>query len=191
MIYVWIIGFCLQFFFIISKRAALYRSKYLFFFAKLWLFLSELELSRTELSKLLQLFSWKIVIIPFILFYQFFFLYDLACKAWILEKFIFELEASHGFKITCILVSQETSLKRNGGVISKTYWLILWSYLYSFSRCININENGKYLNHSKLSYRNSHISVKVSDRRLLVLVLDWILVYTISNMWMNCLYDQT
>ena len=41
-----------------------------------------------------------------------FFLYDSVCKTWIFEKFIFELEASYGFKITCILVRQVTSLKK-------------------------------------------------------------------------------
>ena len=47
--------------------------------------------------------------------------------AWIFEKFIFELEAFYSFKITCILVRQVISLKKNGGVISKIYCLILWS----------------------------------------------------------------
>ena len=55
------------------------------------------------------------------------FLYDPANKAWLFEKFIFELEAFYSFKITCILVRQVISLKKNGGVISKIYCLILWS----------------------------------------------------------------
>ena len=55
------------------------------------------------------------------------FLYDPANKAWLFEKFIFELEASYSFKITCILVRQVISLKKIGGVISKIYCLILWS----------------------------------------------------------------
>ena len=70
--------------------------------------------------------QWKIVIIPIALFYQFF-LYDPANTAWLFEKFIFELEAFYSFKITCILVRQVISLKKNGGVISKIYCLILWS----------------------------------------------------------------
>ena len=60
---------------------------------------------------------------PFVLFYQFFFI----CKSWLFEKFIFELEASYSFKITCILVRQVISLKKNGGVISKIYCLVSWS----------------------------------------------------------------
>ena len=55
------------------------------------------------------------------------FLYDPANKAWLFEKFIFELEASYSFKITCILVRQVISLKKSGGVISKIYCLISWS----------------------------------------------------------------
>ena len=43
------------------------------------------------------------------------------------EKFIFQLKAFYSFKITCILVRQVISLKKNGGVISKIYCLILWS----------------------------------------------------------------
>ena len=52
------------------------------------------------------------------------FLYDPANKAWLFEKFFFELEAFDSFKITCILVRQVISLKKNGGVISKIYCLI-------------------------------------------------------------------
>ena len=54
-------------------------------------------------------------------------LYDLASKAWLFEKFTFELEASNSFKITCILVRQVISHKKIGGVISKTYCLVSWS----------------------------------------------------------------
>ena len=57
--------------------------------------------------------------IPFVLFYQ-----DPANTAWLFEKFLFELEAFYSFKITCILVRQVISLKKNGGVISKIYCLI-------------------------------------------------------------------
>ena len=64
--------------------------------------------------------------IPFVLFYQLF-LCDPANKTWLFEKLIFELEAFYSFKITCILVIQVISLKKNGGVIGKTYCLILWS----------------------------------------------------------------
>ena len=56
--------------------------------------------------------------IPFVLFYQFF-LDDPANKAWLFEKFIFDLEAFYSFKFTGILVRQVISLKKNGGAISK------------------------------------------------------------------------
>ena len=55
------------------------------------------------------------------------FLYYPACKAWLFENFIFELEASYSFKITCILVMQIIFLKKNGGVIIKIYCLVSWS----------------------------------------------------------------
>ena len=47
--------------------------------------------------------------------------------SWLFEKVIFELEAFYSLKITCILVRHVISLKKNGGVISKIYCLILWS----------------------------------------------------------------
>ena len=113
------------------------------FFAKLWL-LSQLELSMTELPKCTQIVpQWKIVTITFVLFYQFFFF----------EKIIFELEAYDSFKITCILVKQVISLKKNGGLI--WWWKNLLlnfivSYLCSFNPCISISENGRYLSHSNI-----------------------------------------
>ena len=54
-------------------------------------------------------------------------LYDPACKAWLLKKFIFELEPPYSFKIICLLVRQVISLKENGSVISKSYCLVSWS----------------------------------------------------------------
>ena len=48
-------------------------------------------------------------------------------KAWIFEKFPFEVEASYSFKITCILVRHVISLKKNGCDIGKIYCLISWS----------------------------------------------------------------
>ena len=55
------------------------------------------------------------------------FLFDPAYKAWLFEKFIFELEAYYSFKITSILVREEISLKKNGDVIGKICCLIPWS----------------------------------------------------------------
>ena len=65
------------------------------------------------------------MIIPFVLL-SILFLYHPVYKAWIFEKFIFELEAPYNFKITCILVRQEISLKKNGDVTGKIYYLISW-----------------------------------------------------------------
>ena len=54
-------------------------------------------------------------------------LYDLANKAWFPENFIFEIESSYSFKITCIRVRQLIPLKKNGGILCKIYCLISWS----------------------------------------------------------------
>ena len=71
--------------------------------------------------------------------------------AWIFEKFIFELEAFYSFKITCILVRQVISLKKNGGVISKIYCLILWSPICTpLIALYQYQWNGKYLSHSNI-----------------------------------------
>ena len=70
-------------------------------------------------QNVLQVFQWKIVTIPLVLFYQFFFI-------WLFEKFILELEVSYSFQIVCILVRQDISLKNNGGVIGKIC-LVSWS----------------------------------------------------------------
>ena len=86
-----------------------------------------MELSRTELPKCTRSILMENcyhTISPVLTIH---FLYDPACKAWLFEKFIFELEASYSFKITCILVRQVISLKKSGGVISKIYCLISWS----------------------------------------------------------------
>ena len=57
------------------------------------------------------------------------FLHEVANKAWVFEKFIFELEVSYSFKITCILLRQLISLEKNDVAISKMYCLISWSPL--------------------------------------------------------------
>ena len=76
-----------------------------------WIILSQLELSRTELSKCtpsILMEMWPCHLSCFINS----FLYYSACKAWLFEKFIFELEASHCFKITYILVRQVILLRK-------------------------------------------------------------------------------
>ena len=94
------------------------------FFVKLWLILSQSELSRLELPKC----SSSILMENYNLFcFINSFLCVLANKAWFYEKFIFVIETSYSFKITCILVRQLIPLKENGGVLSKIYYLISWS----------------------------------------------------------------
>ena len=89
------------------------------------------------------------VTMSFVLFYQFFFIYDPACKAWLFEKFIFELEASNKFKITCNLVRQ-VILLRQLVMSSARLCTFMLSYLYAFNPSISIKENGKYLNHNNI-----------------------------------------
>ena len=75
-----------------------------------WLILSQLEISKTELPKCtlsILMEMWPYYLSCFINS----FLYGPACKAWLFEKFIFELEASYSFKITCILVRQVILLR--------------------------------------------------------------------------------
>ena len=75
-----------------------------------WLILSQLEISKTELPKCtlsILMEMWPYHLSCFINS----FLYGPACKAWLFEKFIFELEASYSFKITCILVRQVILLR--------------------------------------------------------------------------------
>ena len=98
-----------------------------FFFAKLWLILSQLELSRTELPKCTRsILMENYTICPVL---SILFSYDPACKTWLFKKFIFELGASYSSKITLNLVRQAIILKRNGGVTSEIYCLILWSLI--------------------------------------------------------------
>ena len=76
-----------------------------------WIILSQLELSRTELPKCtpsILMEMWPYHLSCFINS----FLYDLAHKAWLFEKFIFELEASYSFKIICILARLVIHLRK-------------------------------------------------------------------------------
>ena len=99
------------------------------FLVKLWLNLSQLELWRTELRKFIPIvlrenYDPAVCTVWSILFW-----YDPACKAWLFWKFIFELEASYSFKITCFLVRKVIYLKKNGGIIRKIYCLVSWSLI--------------------------------------------------------------
>ena len=87
-------------------------------FVKLWLILSQLKLSRTELPNVPKYLNGKLWPYHLSCFINSF-LYDSANKAWLFENFIFDLEAFYSFKFTGILVRQVISLKKNGGAISK------------------------------------------------------------------------
>ena len=86
-------------------------------------------------------------------------LYDPVNKTWYFEKFIFEVEASYSFKITCILVRQLIPFIKNGGVINKKILFnVMVSYFYSFHRCTSISEDGRYLSHSNIDhYESGHL----------------------------------
>ena len=114
-----------------SSQIELHPAPKIDFFAKLWLIFSQLELWRTELPKCtpsILMEKCDHTILPVL---SALFLYDPACKAWLFEKFILELKASYSFKITCFLVRQAISLKKNAGIISKTDCLVSWSSIYT------------------------------------------------------------
>ena len=126
-----------------------------------------------------------------------FLLYYPACKVWLFEKFIFALEASYSFKITCILVRQEISLKKNG-VISKIYGLVSW-----FPICTPLILLSALMKMASISttviYNSMRVDTpddflckgKIISSRPFILVLDWLLVYATSIMWTNLsLYNQ-
>ena len=109
------------------------------------------------------------------------FLYDPANTAWLFEKFLFELEAFYGFKITCILVRQVIFLlKKWWRYQQNLLFNFMVSYLYLFNPCISISENGRYL--SPVTYNSMKVD---TPGELLILLLDWILVYATSVLQMN------
>ena len=103
---VWVRGFGLQFFFFFSSQRELHsvwNVDFLNFFVKLWLILSQSELSSTELPKcspIILIENCDHTIRPVLSIL----LYDLASKGWFFEKYMFVLEACHNFKIACFLV---------------------------------------------------------------------------------------
>ena len=71
------------------------------------------------------------------------------------------------------------------------YYLMV-SYLYSFNPFIGINETSKYLaptiynsTENRHPWQTPCVRVKGSDRRPFISILDWIMVYASSTMWMN------
>ena len=120
------------------------------------------------------------------------FLYNPACKPWLFENLIFELEASYSFEITCILVRQVISFKKIGSVISKVYCLVSWSpictpliLLSALMKMASTSATVIYKYECGNPWLTSCIRVKKSDSRPFILVLDWMLVYVTSIMWSN------
>ena len=101
------------------------------FFVKLWLIFFQIGVIKDRITKTYPKYLneklWPYHLSCFINS----FLCDPANKRWLFQKFIFELEAFYSFKITCILVRQVISYKKNGGVISKIYCLILWYPIFT------------------------------------------------------------
>ena len=96
-------------------------------------------------------------------------------------------------KIKYLIKNNGHKPQEDGGVVSKIYYFnLMVSYLHYFNPFIGINETGKYLvatifNSMENSYpwQNPRVRVKWSDRGPSILILDWMLVYTSSTMWMN------
>ena len=122
------------------------------------------------------------------------FFYAPAYRAWLFEKFIFELKAySYSFKITCILLRQVISPKKMVMSSAKFTNLISWSpictplilssasmELASTSAALiyNTDESGH-------PWRTPCIRVKGSNRRPFISILDWTLVYATLIVRMN------
>ena len=132
----------MRLFFHLSKTVSLC-STYVFFFLLLYIetyleqievykpsfILSDLELSRIKLSKLPPSILMEILIVSFVLVDQFyFFMHQLMHKAWLFDKFIFELDASsYSFKVTCIILRQVISFRKMVMLSAKLTILISWS----------------------------------------------------------------
>ena len=122
------------------------------------------------------------------------FLYDPAYRAWLFEKFIFELKAySYSFKITCILLRQVISPKKMVMSSAKFTNLISWSPICT--PFILLSASMKLASTSAAIIYNTHesghpwqtpcIRVKGSDRRPFILILDSMSVYATLIMRMN------
>ena len=74
------------------------------------------------------MYSWDHIISPDL---SILFSYAPAYKAWIFEKFVFELEAfSCDFKVDCILMCQLISLNKNMVVLSGKFNIFIsWSHM--------------------------------------------------------------
>ena len=110
-------------FFLLKQSCSLLQI--LIFFVKLWLILSQLELSTRDLPKCKN-YDHTIFLVLSILFW-----YDPVHKVRLFEKFIFELEAFYSFKTSSSLVRQVISLKKSDGAIGKIDCIISWSHTFT------------------------------------------------------------
>ena len=125
---VWIRGFGWQFFyFFIPKRVALCSECFFLNFLLNYELFCPNRSYQDRITKMQPKYLngklWPYQLSCFIIS----FLHDPVNTTWFFKNFIFELEASYSFKITCILVRQLIPLTKNVGVIGKIYCLISWS----------------------------------------------------------------
>ena len=122
------------------------------------------------------------------------FLYAPAYRAWLFEKFIFELNAfSYSFKITYIALRQVIYPKKMVMPSAKFTNFISWSPICTplilLSATMKLASTSAALNYntdeSGHPWWTPRIRVKGSDRRPFILILDWMLVYATSIAWMN------
>ena len=101
--------------------------------------------------------------------------------------------SSYIFKISCILLRQVISLKKMVKSSAKFTVLISWSpicipliLLLALMKLANTSAAIMYNSmENRHPWQTSRERVKGSDRRLFILLLDWILVYTSLTMWMD------
>ena len=122
------------------------------------------------------------------------FLYVTAYKAWLFEKFIFELgSSSYSFKITCILLKKAISPKKIAMSSAKFTNFISWSPIFTpfilLSASMKLASTSAaiiyYTNESVHLWWTPCIRVKGSDRTPFILILDWMLVYATLIIQMN------
>ena len=164
------------------------------FFVKRSFILSQLKLLREEFTKLIEAIWWDILTLSFVLAYQFLFLYVTAYirhslyKAWLFEKFIFDLESS-----SCILLRQVISSKKMVMLSAKFTNLIPWSpictaFILLLALVKLASTSATIIYNTKESgdpWQTPCIRVKRSDRRPFISILDWMLVYATLMKQMN------
>ena len=114
-----------------------------------------------------------------------------AYRAWLFEKFIFELKAySFSFKITCILlISPEKMVMSSAKFTNLISWSPICTPLILLSASMKLASTWPALiydtDQSGYPWRTPCIRVKGSDRRPFILILDWMLVYATLIVRMN------